>query len=209
MRRRIARLVIALVFSVASLAIVITPASACSCVSRPAGKILRGADAVLVGEVVGDRLVQDGTIQRVRVDEVFVGTLPPEIEVYAAIGPGIVDTCSVLFSGGHEVAMVLEEDAPGRLSQSLCSMLSVDDVRRLGGTPRPPDPDAIAPTQPPPVVGTDAEDDALLAWWQVVGLGALAAAALIGGSTLAGLRRARRVGTASLPEEAPPPEQAG
>ncbi|MEX0984507.1 MAG: hypothetical protein WD096_05610 [Actinomycetota bacterium] len=208
MRRRIARLVLALVFSVASLVIVTTPAFACSCVSQPAGMIIRDADAVLVGEVVGDRLVQDGTMQRVRVDEVFVGTLPPEIEVYAAIGPGIVDTCSVLFSGGHEVAMVLEEDAAGRSWQSLCSMLSVEDVRRLGGTPRPPDPDAVAPTQTPPVVDTEAEG-ALLAWWQVVGLGALAAAALMGGSILAGLRRARRVGTASLPEEAPPPEQAG
>lgn len=206
--RRIARLVIALVFSAAAVVIVATPAVACSCVSRPAGTIIRGADAVLVGEVVGDRLVQDGTIQRVRVDEVFVGTLPPEIEVYAAIGPGTVDTCSVLFSGGHEVAMALEEDASGRLSQGACSMLSVADARRLGGEPRPPDPDAVAPTQTPPVVGTDAEG-ALLAWWQVVGLGALAAAALIGGSILAGLRRGRRVGIASLPEETPPPEQAG
>ena len=141
---------------------------------------MAAADAALIGEVMSDRLVQDGTMQRVRVEQVYVGDLPPEIEVYAPIGSGIVDPCGVLFSGGHPVAMVLTADATGRLSQDACSLLDVATLRAVGGAARPPDSRAVAPATQPPIGTASAGVGAgSLAGWQIASLGALAAVALI------------------------------
>jgi hypothetical protein len=186
---------------VSPVALAATPVWACSCTSGSPKVLVSQADAALIGEVVADRPVADGTIQEVEVHDVFEGVLPPTIQIHASIGSGVIDPCAVLFSGGHEVALVLRADDRGRLVQDACALLSVAELRRVGGRARPPDPDAAQPSQAPPVVGSSSvgEPAGPLGWWQITGLGALGAIALIAAAVVGGRLRAAREG------ELPPP----
>jgi len=187
-----ARVLAALAFAMPMTLAATAHAGTCTCGDEVSPeRALHDADAALVGEVLSDRLVADGTLQRVRVDEVYVGDLPPRIEVYARIGQGVVGPCAVLFSGGQQVAMILRADPLGRLTQDACSMVSVDQLRRIGGTARPPDPTAVSPPtgDPAPVGG---ELPARMPAWQVGVIGLVVALLLIAGSVALTARRDRR-----------------
>ena len=94
------RLLVALVLATPLALVGTAHAGTCACGGEVSpARAIEDADAALLGEVVSDRLVADGTLQRVRVDEVYAGSLPPQIEVYAQIGPGVVGPCAMLFSG--------------------------------------------------------------------------------------------------------------
>ena len=180
-----------------------SPARACACAGggSPA-QIVAGADAAIVGEVISDRLVQDGTMQAVRVDEVYVGNLPPRIEVYAPIGSGTVDPCGVLFSPAHPVAMVLTADASGRLSQDACSLLDVTTLRSVGGVAHPPDPGAEAPAGEPPVnADPGGGPTSAIPWWLVAVMGAGAGLGLITASVLVGRRGAETSEASAEPSD--------
>ena len=204
------RAVSALVLAAGSVVLSAAPCLACSCALRPPAEALEDAEAAFIGEVISDRLVADGTMQRFRVDEVYAGTLPPEVEVHAQIGSGFVNSCAVLFSSGHEVALLLGRDDQGRLTTSVCSMITVAEMRRVGGEPRPPE--AAAASVTPPQGGTDgAEGDAVavgaaLPWWQVALAGLAVGLVLIAVSMVAGKRRATPDPASPIPDEIPPPD---
>lgn len=202
------RAVSALVLAAGSVVLSATPCLACSCVPRPPAKALADADAAFVGEVIGERSVSGGTMQRFRVDEVYAGTLAPEVEVHAQIGSGVVSSCAVLFSGGHEVALILATDEQGRLMTSSCSLITVAEMRRVGGEPRPPE--AAVASVAPPTSGTVAAeggaDGAALPWWQVALSGLAIGLVLIGVSMVAGKRRGAPDPASPIPDEIPPPD---
>jgi hypothetical protein len=208
------RLLLASALIVPSILLSARPAGACTCdapAMKPA-RLLEEADAALVGAVVANEAVPDGTVQQVLVEEVYVGSVPERIQVHARIGAGVVDPCAVLFPAGEPVAMVLRTDAAGRYTQDACALLTVAALRRVGGEPRSPlplQPPASATVVPVPTPTAapvaDPEPD-VLAWWEVAGLGAVGAVALIGVTSILARRRAR-AGREEVP--APPGTGAG
>jgi hypothetical protein len=202
---RAARLLIGAVLAVPSVVVAAPPCLACDCEPTTPAQILDEAEAVFVGEVLGDRLVDAGTAQRFEVERVYAGALPPEIEVYAPIGPGQVDSCGVLYSVGTRVAVAVSYDQEGRLTSTVCAFVALEQVEAVAGAGDPPDPNVVIapiPAYEPPGPGPGP-----LPWWAVVGLGASGAVALIWGSIVAGRRRGTRETLAPLPadEDVPPP----
>ena len=203
MRRRVRVLAVAALLAPTLLVSTAAPCRACTCVPRTPGAVLQDADLVFVGEVVGDRLVGQGTAQRFRVDRVVVGAMPPEVEIYTAIGPDMVDSCAVLFSPGEPVAVALTLMDDGSYQTSSCALISVATVERILGEGSPPDPAAVFPAIPAANEGQ--RPDWRPTWWMIVGAGLLLAVVLIVVATVRGRRRDAGATTEGLPEDVPPP----
>jgi hypothetical protein len=200
--RRLASIFVAAVAAYPLLVASAAPCLACSCAARTPGEVIEAADVVFVGEVTGDRLVGDGTAQRFRVERVYAGAVPPEVEIWAAIGPRMVDTCAVLFAPGDRVAVALSRvDGPYPYQASGCSLISVETLQRIAGEGRPPDPSATFPQIAP--VNEGQEPPWFLPGWAIVALGATLALGLMALSIARG--RHRPAPASALPEEVPPP----
>ena len=181
------------------------PCAACSCAGSPTpGAVIEESDLVFVGEVVGDRLVGLGTAQRFRVDQVFKGAMPPEVEIYTDIGPTMVNSCAVLFSPGEPVAVALSRVGDGTYQTSTCALISIATLERIAGEGSPPDPAATFPAIP---AANEGQRTAWRpAWWMIVGAGLLLAVALIAIGTVRNRRRDDRAATTGLPADVPPPD---
>jgi len=182
-----------------------TPCAACSC-TGPAtpGGVIDEADLVFVGEVVGDRLVGQGTAQRFRVDRVFKGAMPPEVEIYTDIGPSMVNSCAVLFSPGEPVAVALSRVDGGTYQASACALISIPTLERIAGPGSPPDPGAVFPAIP---AANEGQRPAWRpSWWMILGAGLALAVVLIAVGSARNRRRDDRAATEGLPTDVPPPE---
>jgi hypothetical protein len=200
--RRLASIIVSAVAALPLLVAGAAPCLACDCVPRTPGEVVEDSDVVFVGEVVGDRLVGDGTAQRFRVERVYAGAVPPEVEVYADIGPGAVSSCAVLFAPGDRVAVALSraETGPYPYQTSGCSLISVGTLERIAGEGRPPDPSATFPQIAP--VNEGQEPPWFLPGWAIVALGATLALGLMALSIARGRRGPAPA--PALPEEVPP-----
>jgi hypothetical protein len=185
--RRGVRVLLGLTLALPLLLAVPTPCLACACAGLSASQIIDAADEVFVGTMTGDRLLERGTAQRFEVERVYRGVLPPELELYAPVGPSFVEDCALLFSPGTRVAVAVNRDDQGRPTTSLCATLRIDQVERFAGAGAPPVEGApfpaIAAIRPP-------ASEPIPAWVWIV-LGVVLAVGLIAVSLRRrGLRRA-------------------
>jgi hypothetical protein len=175
--------------------------AACTCEDGGSPRqVLRSADAAVIGEVIGNRSVGGGTMQRIRVDEVFVGEPSREIEIFTRLGGGVVDPCAVAFGSGEPIALVLTRDAAGRYVQDRCALMDVGTLRRIGGPPAAPATAQPTASPTPGSAGTDAGPSRPWPWWLVASVGAGAGVVLIGGSLVWGRRRAAEAAEPGEPE---------
>jgi hypothetical protein len=163
-------------------------AVACSCAPRTPRQVIRAADAIVVGHVVGQ--IETGSVSTettVAVDGVYRGDVPAELTLLADLGSGGGSTCAVLYPVGSRVdPLVLRQvNTEGVFAVDTCALLSLDEVRRSLGRAGPAPP---APSPTEPVVGAASTVVARGISW----------AAVLGGITLAivlmmwALRRADR-----------------
>lgn len=200
---------VVLSLAVSALLVSARPCSACSCALQPPKALVRNADVAFIGTVTAQRSVDEiTTIQSVVVDEVFRGSVPSRLDLVADLGPGGGSTCAVLFPIDAEVAVVAHERDDGTYATDSCSLISVAELRSVGGTPIEPLPSPASPT-PGTVPDTGPVAPAATSGvpWQVVVLGALAGVAAIAVAIVLAGRRddATPLGAAADPsgEDAP------
>lgn len=181
--RRISRAVLALGLAVTWALATATPCLACSCIPSTPEKTLRRADAAFIGAVVNDVMTETGTTQTFHVEEVFKGELGSTVDVWARVGTEVVDSCSVLYPTGDQVAVLLFDDGEGRWTTQACAHVTQAELRRVGGPPREP----LEIASPPPDVAAPAEDlgagdgEVAMPTWAVVAIGAVVALVLVAG----------------------------
>ena len=125
---------------------------------------------MFVGEVVGDRLVGQGTAQRFRVDRVVVGAMPPEVEIYTGIGPD---------DGEHlRGALLAGRARGGRASRDgrrhVPDVVLRPDLRRHAGTDRGGGrPRRTRPrrSRRSPAANEGQRPAGAAPWWMIVGVG--------------------------------------
>lgn len=178
---RAVRLFLLVALALPAVALTASPCLACDCAFLPVSKQLRDADVAIVGEVVSQRGAQGGTIQVFRVDGVFTGEVGPQVELFARIGQGIVDSCAVLLPADARVAVIADRNADGSYSASACSLVTEAELRTAVGRPLPPDPSIVStPTLPPALTQQPATRE--LPAWLVILLGASLGTGLIAGT---------------------------
>ena len=182
---RAARLSLAFLLAASVVLLTSTPCAACSCASEPLSGLLAASDVAFTGEVVSRRPAGQGTIQVLRVDEVYVGALGPRVELYAEIGPQMVSSCALLLPTQTRVAVLADRNADGTFSTSVCAMTTVRALRKAAGEPHPPDPAIGLPEPTVPGGEGDGGSGAGVAL-----AGVLLVAGLLAASLVFGRRRA-------------------
>lgn len=176
MIRPVARVVVLLVTAFVPLLALSLPAGACSCVRHGASTLrdeVAAAELAFKGEVVAE--LGNGN-HRVRVDEVYQGSVPALVEVWAPDDPR--NSCSVPL-GLDPIVYVGEND----LRVEFCDATLVGAGAReadTGDLPRrPPEPAATTPT-PGPRAGDDRPGLVpVAAVWTLGGVGAAALVAVL------------------------------
>jgi hypothetical protein len=184
---RAVRLLLAMSLAVPTVVLTATPCLACDCAFLPVAQRLEQADVAVVGEVISQRGAQGGTIQVLRVGGVFAGDVGPQIELFAQIGQGIVDSCAVLLPVGRRVALIADRNADGTYTTSACSLVTEAELRKAVGPPLPP-----GTASPGPADGARVNDPIVIPGWMVVALGAMLGVVLIAGAMLVPRWRALR-----------------
>src|SRR4029079_5840929 len=126
---RVARLLIAAAVAVPLAGSAAGRAVACVCLPATAEQIVHGADAIIAGRIESE-IPLDATRTRsiVRVEGVYLGTVPATIFVDSALGSGGGSDCAVLYPVGSEVdPMVLQKLPGGSYAIQTCALRSVPD----------------------------------------------------------------------------------
>jgi hypothetical protein len=164
-----------------------SPCLACSCAAEPLRARLAHADVAFEGRVTDSRAAPAGTIQVLAVDGVYQGDLPPEVELFAQIGQGVVHSCAVLLPTGSTVGVVADRNDDGTYSTNVCLLTTPASLARALGPARPP---SASPREGPPAAPAATDAPIGLPAWLVAVLGALGGLVLIGGTVAAGPRLA-------------------
>ena len=170
---RVVRLLLAVTVAMPLVAAMPGRAIACECADRTPKEVIRHADAIVKGTVVGERQVDAGTTaSTVDVKGIYRGKVGASIVLVAAVGFAGGSDCAVLYPVGSTVDPLVLDRGRGQVYvTSACALLTEAQVaRHLGPARRPPPPIPVqtgvasAPLIPP--LGTD---------WLAVGAGVLLA----------------------------------
>lgn len=192
--RRISRAALILGLALSGVLASASTCLACSCVPSTPEQELRRADAAFIGQVVNDVMTTTGTTQTFRVGRVFKGELGPTVDVWAQVGTEVVNSCSVLYPTGDQVAVLLFEDDEGRWTTRACSYVTQAELRMVGGPGyEPTEVASPEPTLAPPAEDLGAGGEAgRLPTWAVIALGAALAVAAVAAQLVWAGRRDRR-----------------
>lgn len=201
---RLVRMLIAIVIGVPLVAATPGRAIACECARLDAHRILRQADAIVAGHVVGVVPIDPmHTMSSLAVDGVYQGRVGPTVTLSAPIGPEGGSDCAVLYPVGSNIdPLVLQWQPDGTFLVDACALPVSRQIGKLLGTARPPSaagpPAAPIPTTvaPPPIAAAPVPADGVS--WPAVGGGALIALVLI---VLAVLRAGRGPSEPGSPDD--------
>ncbi|HTG46289.1 MAG TPA: hypothetical protein VK646_01360 [Actinomycetota bacterium] len=182
MRRRLIRVAALLLVCGTCLVATASPCYACGCTPMTPKQMFRRAGAAFEGEVTSQRALDAmTTVQTFRVDRVYKGSLHQTVDVVASMGAAGGSDCAILFPEASPVAVVLRQ-VGGRWTADVCSLMTLDELRRVAPPPQPPlpgdGPTVGGPSAPPSSPGTGGGGGGS-------GSGGISGAGAIGGGLLA------------------------